>query len=576
MEKIRTVEEKNVQLSEEYERLLRENNCLKIQLEESEKEKASQKNTIASLEALNLSLLSQLEYLKRRLWGTSSERYINHNPSYPGLFDDLELTEAQKQDAEEATKEIESFRQTAIRERIKEKPVRKQLPDSLPREEEHIYPELDDRESYDELPPEIREVLEHVPGKCYVRKIIRHKYAVKAKNDDITTPVITAALPALPLARSYAGTTLLSELMINKYVDHLPFYRQIQMFKRDGLTLPASTINGWFRDTTDLLRPMYYRLQQIVPGSDYIQADETTIPVVIRKEHRTVKGYLWLFRSVEDSLVFFHYENGSRAQKVIIPVLKDYKGALQTDGYEAYSIYENREGFTTLACWAHVRRKYRDSLTCDKERAEYALSQIGLLYSVERKADSDSLTYEERRELRNRLSLPIIVSFEKWLLKEYPQVLPKSPIGKAINYTLNNYVRLKRYLLEGRYLIDNNLIENSVRPVALGRKNYLFCGNHSAAEDAAVIYSLMGCCKAYSVNFRDWFEYVLNNIHSYDKDYGRDLAELLPHNWKPVTSVPCAENSKPCPNVSDTDRTSNACPVDPENTPQMLTVYPES
>jgi transposase len=491
-------------------------------------------------------LQSQLEYLKRRLWGASGERYINQNLSYPGLFDDLELSEEEKQDAATAVKEIESFRETTIKVRVKEKPVRKPLPENLPRKEEHLYPVLDVNESYDELPSEITEVLEHEPGKCYVRKIIRHKYVIKtknAKNDETANPVITAPLPALPLARSYAGATLLSELMINKYVDHLPFYRQIQMFKRDGLTLSASTINGWFKDTSDLLRPMYYRLREIIIKSDYIQVDETTIPVVIRKEQKAVKGYMWLFRSVMDSLVFFHYDNGSRAQKVIIPILSNYQGALQTDGYEAYSIYENKEGIIPLACWAHVRRKYTEALTSDKERAEYALSQIGLLYNVERKADVDNLTYEERKKLRNRLSFPIIVSLEKWLLRESPKVIPKSPIGKAIKYTLNNSTRLKRYLLDGKYLIDNNLIENNVRPVALGRKNFLFCGNHSAAEDAAVIYSLMGCCKASNVNFRDWFEYVLNNIHSYDGDYGRDLAELLPHKWKPVKSGQCAENS---------------------------------
>jgi transposase len=552
MKQIRTGKEDCAQILAERDGLLRENSRLRIRLEETEKENAVQKSTISSLEALNLSLQSQLEYLKRRLWGTSSERYINKDLSYPGLFDDLELTREEKQDAAAATKEIESFRETTIKVRIKEKPVRKPLPDNLPREEEHHYPELDPEAVYDELPPEITEVLEHVPGKCYVRKIIRHKYVLKTKSDDTTNPVITAPLPALPLARSYAGPTLLSELMINKYVDHLPFYRQIQMFKRNGLTLPASTINGWFKDTTDLLRPMYYRLQEIILRSDYIQADETTIPVVIRKEQRTVKGYLWLFRSVKDSLVFFHYDNGSRAQKVIIPILSKYQGALQTDGYEAYSIYENREGITALACWAHVRRKYVEALTSDKERAEDALSRIGLLYGVERKADTDNLTCEERRELRNRLSRPMIVSFEKWLLREYPKVIPKSPIGKAIRYTLNSYTRLKRYLLDGKCQIDNNLVENSVRPVALGRKNYLFCGNHGAAEDAAVIYSLMGCCKAANVNFREWFEYVLNNIHSYDNDYSRDLAELLPHNWKPAKSGQCAENSKSCSNVLDT------------------------
>ena len=170
-------------------------------------------------------------------------------------------------------------------------------------------------------------------------------------------------------------------------------------------------------------------------------------------------------------------------------------------------------------------------------RAEYALSQIGLLYTVERKANSDNLTFEERANMRKRLSEPVITVFKNWLHMEYPKVLPKSPIGKAILYAYNQYPRLIRYLDNGRYLIDNNMAENSIRPVALGRKNFLFCGNHSAAEDAAVIYSLMGCCKAFNVNFRDWLIYVLNNIHSFDKDYSRDLAELLPHQWAETSKI---------------------------------------
>ena len=185
-----------------------------------------------------------------------------------------------------------------------------------------------------------------------------------------------------------------------------------------------------------------------------------------------------------------------------------------------------------LGCWAHARRKFEEALKEDRVRAEYALEQIGMLYEVERMADDKNLSFEERAKMRSRLSYPLMCAFEKWILREYPAVLPKGRIGKALRYTYNIYHRLSRYHLDGRYRIDNNLAENAIRPVALGRKNYLFCGNHSAAEDAAVIYSLLGCCKAIDVNFRDWLVYVLDNIHSYDEDYSKDLAELLPKQWK--------------------------------------------
>ena len=239
-----------------------------------------------------------------------------------------------------------------------------------------------------------------------------------------------------------------------------------------------------------------------------------------------------MVRAVMPDLVFFHYDHGSRAQKVALQLFKHYQGVLQTDGYAVYDIYENKKGVLPIGCWAHARRKFDEALKEDKARAEYALGQIGLLYDVERRADQENLSYEQRAGLRSRLSYPIMVAFEKWLLAEYPKVLPKGRIGKAIRYTYNIYHKLTRYHLDGRWKMDNNMAENAIRPIALGRKNWLFCGNHQAAENAAIIYSLLGCCKASGVNFREWLIFFLDNIHSYDSDYTKDLAELLPHNFK--------------------------------------------
>lgn len=140
----------------------------------------------------------------------------------------------------------------------------------------------------------------------------------------------------------------MTELMVNKYVNHLPFYRQIQMFKQLGITLPSPTVNDWFCGTADLLRPLYYRLKEIVLSSDYIQVDESTLPVVKEEKHKTVKGYIWMVRTVVENLVFFHYDHGTRAQKVVIPLLKDFQGALQTDGYEVYKMYEDKKGVLPL------------------------------------------------------------------------------------------------------------------------------------------------------------------------------------------------------------------------------------
>lgn len=526
-------------LLENTDRLYQQNSQLKSKLEDRtdvDALKSTYEKTISDLEEKIFSLESQVAYLKRRVWGQSSERFINKDPKQRVIdFEGMEILPEEKELAQEAQKEIESLKSRREKEKVKRKPVRKPLPEELPRIEEHIYPEQtnENQEEWTELEPEVTEVLEIEPGKCFVRKIIRHKYVRKNKQCEECAPIVIAKLPLSyqPIAKSYAGASILAELIIGKYVNHLPFYRQIQMLKQLGVHLAASTVNGWFKDTADLLRPLYYRLKEIVLATDYIQVDETTLPIVDNEKSKTVKGYIWMVRSVMESLVFFHYDQGSRAQKVVLPLLIDFKGALQTDGYAVYNVYEDKKDVTLLGCWAHARRYFEEALKEDKARAEYALEQIGLLYAVEREADEKQLSYTQRAELRERLSYPIMVAFEKWLVREYPQVMPKGRIGKAIKYTYHIYNRLSRYHLDGRYRIDNNLAENSIRPLALGRKNYLFCGNHDAAEDAAVIYSLLGTCKALNVNFRDWLIYVLSHIHDYDNDYSKDLAELLPNNW---------------------------------------------
>ena len=521
----------NYQLREELKKYQSTSSALlQSTIEEQENIIKKQADEIASLK-------QRLEWLERKIWGKSSEKHIAPDPAQRRIdFDGLDMLPEEKELAVSAEKELKEYKVEVktITNKEKGKPIRQALPPNLERKEEHLYPENIDIHSGEwlELSPEMTEILEHTPARFYVRRIIRHVYAIKDKQTEIEKQVLSPSMPTLPLARSYAGSSILAELMINKYVNHLPFYRQIQMFKQLGMSIPPSTINDWFRETADLLRPLYYRLREKVLSTDYIQVDETTIPVVDNEKNRAVKGYLWMVRSVMEDAVFFHYDQGSRAQKVLVELLKDYKGALQTDGYEAYAIYENKLGVLPLGCWAHARRKFEEALKEDKVRAQYALEQIGMLYDVERMADDKNLSYEERAELRSRLAYPIMCAFEKWILREYPHVLPKGRIGKALRYTYNIYHRLSRYHLDGRYRIDNNLAENAIRPVALGRKNYLFCGNHSAAEDAAVIYSLLGCCKAQDVNFHDWLVYVLDNIHSYDEDYSKDLAELLPEQWK--------------------------------------------
>jgi transposase len=528
------------QLLEERDAFYRENYKLRGQLsgfDDFAKERASYSQQVQEKDQIISRQQQQINILLRKIWGKSSERFIKEDPQQRKLdFDGLDLLEEEKALAVSAKEEIEQYRQKKVAEKPKKKAERKPLPESLPREEFHIYPKNIDLANSTELAPEVTEVLERDPARWYVRQIIRHKYVVKTEgtSDGATSnrqTIVTALMPLLPIPKSYAGATILADMTINKYVFHLPFYRQIEIFKQQGIHLPASTVNDWFFEVANLMRPAYYRLMELVLDSDYLQSDETTVPIVNDEKHKTVKGYLWMVRAVMPGLVFFYYDQGSRAQKVALKLFKDYQGALQSDGYAVYDMYENKKGVLPLGCWAHARRKFEEALSEDKARAGYALQQISLLYDVERQADQENLDYEQRAQLRSRLSYPVMVAFEKWLVKEYPMVLPKGRIGKAIRYTYNMYNKLTRYHLDGRWKMDNNLAENEIRPIALGRKNWLFCKNHDAAESAAIVYSLLGCCKASGVNFREWLVYFLENVHHYDSDYSKDLADLLPHNF---------------------------------------------
>ena len=493
--------------------------------------------TIKEQKAEIKKLTDQLAWYRRKFWKASTEKYIPEDPNQRKIdFDGLDVLPEEKGLIENAVSQINSYKRRKPEK--KNKPVRQPLPDHLRREIEVIEPEgIDD--NWERIGQELTEILEHKPGEFYVRQIIRPKYALKKElqqSEDEANEnqknVRIASLPMLPLPRSNAGASLLAELLQGKYMHHLPFHRQIEMLKHAGVSLPASTVNGWFMAGSDLLRAMYYRLRELVLSSDYIQVDESTVPVIDNKKKRAVKAYLWVVRSVMDKLVFFHYDKGSRAQKVVIELLHNFQGAVQTDGYDAYSIYENKKGVLLLGCWAHARRKYSEALKEDKAGAEYALDQIGMLYKVEAMADDQNLNFTERAVLRQRLAYPIMVAFEKWVLNYFPKTIPDGRMHRALRYTYNLFQRLSRYHLDGRYRPDNNLIENAIRPLALGRKNFMFCGNHDAAENAAIMYSLFGCCKAVDVNPREWLTDVLTRIPEYNANYDLDLADLLPHKWK--------------------------------------------
>lgn len=457
----------------------------------------------------------QIKEFQRLLFGAKSERFVPVTPDQASLFD-LGTVES----APVETEIIERKKAQGP----KKQPVRLPIPSHLPRKETVLEPEDVDFNRAIRIGEEVTEFLNYTPSNIYVERIVRPKY--KLLDESIA---IARLDNAQPIAKSNVGAGLLAYILISKYVDHLPLYRLVQMFKREKVDIAESTINGWVQMSMKLLEPLFDRMQSKVMSSGYLMADETTIPVLESlKPGSTHKGYYWVYYSPPDKLISFQYHK-TRQGEAVKEHLHKFEGYLHADGYAGYDQFEKTPNITLLACMTHARRKFHAALENDKERAEQALILFGVLYDIEREAREQNMSYEQRHALRQKKAPEALQNLEDWLKDNQNKVLPKSAIGEAINYTLKLWTRLKRYTEDGKLEIDNNLIENKIRPITLGRKNYLFAGSHEAAKRAGMMYSFMAMCKMEEVNPQEWLTDVLQNINNHSI---QQLDELLPQNWK--------------------------------------------
>lgn len=483
-------------------------------------------------------LSDTLLWLRRKVFGSMSEKNLPLDPDQLLLFEQEHLTDEERAQLD---KDVETAEQQMTKTiTVKVKPARRNLDTTgLPTEVVDIYPEgtTDEngrlKDEYVEIGTDESSRLEHIAAKTYIEKTVIHKVMLKSDSDK--TPedrrIICARLPLAPVNRCMAGASVLADIIIGKFMYHLPFYRQIQQYKESGITISDSTMGGWYEAAVEKLKLLYDILRQHILQSEYIQIDESVLPVIDSEKHKARKGYEWCVRDAIRGAVMFYYDRGSRGGKVAREILGAYKGAVQCDGYDAYDQFEKNDNITVYGCWAHARRKFVDALNENNRLATEALCFIRKIYKVESDANKAGLNADERKEQRLKISYPTIRLFETWMKETYLKVLPNSKMGDAIEYTYSLLPRLSRYVNDGRINIDNNLIENAIRPLALGRKNYLFCGNDASAYRAAIVYSLISTCKAVDVDPRTWMEDVLRKIPYYWRDQ-RDLAELLPFNWK--------------------------------------------
>jgi transposase len=476
----------------------------------------SEKTTIISENATVISKLSaelQAEHFKysqlqRMIFGSKRERFISS--CLPGQMI-LEFEPKTIEIEQAVAEERESIRVAYERKKGKKPhPGRLALPAHLPVVETILEPE-EDTTGMVRIGTEVTEELDYVPGNLRINRTLRPVYMTKEDENGCQKQVVAEL--NRPIRKCIASAALLAMIFIDKFVFHLPYYRTLQRIKQMGVAIPTSTFESWAKLGAEHIKPLYAIHRLYVFGETYQQIDESPIKVLDRdKPGSTHQGYMWVRYAPLSKSVFFEYYKGRSAQGPLRD-LSTFKGYIQTDGYSGYTHLAETRGITHLSCWAHARRYFDKALANDQERASKVLKLIQLLYAIEALARESNMTAEQRYELRLEKSLPIINEIGSYIYNQRSKVLPKSTIGVAFEYCANRWDSLQNYLKDGNLEIDSNLIENAIRPLAIGRKNYLFAGNHDAAEYIAMFYSFFGTCKKNNIDPQKWLTYVINNIN---------------------------------------------------------------
>ena len=458
----------------------------------------------------------QIQQLNKLIFGSKRERFTsNILDGQLNLFDIPETESIEEQPTEQITYE---------RKKTKKHPGRNPLPDHLPVEEIIIEPEMDTHDMV-KIGEEITETLDYTPASLIIKRIIRPKYVDSKKEK-----VHIGTLPQRPFPKTIAEVGLLAFILVCKFIDHLPYYRLIQMFKRDyNWIVSQSTINNWMAACCTLLKPLYEEMKKRILASDYIQADESPIKVLDPNiKGTTHKGYQWVYHAPQEGIVVFHYRKG-RGMHGPKEILMNFEGFIQCDGYKVYDkIGSVRPEVTLVGCLVHSRRKFYESKDSDLKRSTYALAIFKKIYEIERQIKLLSLDMSENQKQREEKIKPLMVQLLNWIDEESIKVAPKSRIGKAMAYYKNQWPKFQNILLDPKLELDNNLIENKIRPLALGRKNYLFAGSHNGAEWAAMMYSFFATCKIHDVNPYEWLKETFEKI---PQTSIQELHTLFPSQW---------------------------------------------
>ena len=478
---------------------------------------AARDETIRNRDIHIEALTFELARLRRLQFAARSERM---DPEQRALFD-----EAMAADMEAAEARLEALRSAPAQPSSPAaRPARRPLPAELPRVTTEHEPSCSGCErccgALVKIGEHVRERLACKPIEFFVRREVYPQYACRPCERIVAAPV-----PAAILDRSQADPSLLAQVTVAKYLDHLPLYRQEGLYARSGVELSRTTMAEWIGAVGVALQPLVDALRRELLTCEVLHADETPVAQLDPGAGKTRRAYLFAYRSAVDApIVVFDY-CGSRSGEHARRFLGDWRGALMVDDYAGYKASFADRRMIELGCWAHARRKFVELHKASSSRiAAEAVRRIGELYRIEREAaDMDP---DARRDRRREQAVPILESLHDWLRELHPKAMGSSGTAKAIDYCLKRWSALVRYVDDGRYPIDNNPIENAIRPIALGRKNWLFAGSEPAGRRAAAIMSLLATAKANGHEPHAWLSDVLERLPT-TKD--RDIGSLLPH-----------------------------------------------
>ena len=476
------------------------------------------RNRDITIEALTF----ELARLRRLQFAARSERM---DPEQRALFD--EAIDADLAAVEAKLEALKSPPTEPTEPAARQNPKRRPLPPELPRVTTEHEPTCTGCErcggALVKIGEHVRERLACKPIEFFVRREVFPQYACRPCDRVVAVPV-----PAAILDRSQAAPSLLAQVTIAKYLDHLPLYRQEGIYARSGVDLSRTTMAEWIGAVGVALQPLVNAMRRELLACSVLHADETPVAQLDPGTGRTKRAYLFAYRTaVDQPIVVFDY-CGSRSGKHVRDFLGDWSGALMVDDYSGYKASFADHGVLELGCWAHARRKFVElHKASNSEIAAEAMRRIAELYRVEREAKEFDV--EARHAWRQEHAVPVLQSLHDWLRELHPKALGSSGTAKAIDYALRRWPALARYVDDGRYPIDNNPIENAIRPVALGRKNWLFAGSDTAGRRAAAIMSLLATAKANGLDPHAWLSDVLERLPT---TLNRNIDGLLPHRWR--------------------------------------------